>query len=252
MTIAAHTSNHHNWRVLVNSMWRKTAGWAAPVIAIALSCPGVAGAATSVLYRNDYNVGTDIMDEALTATGDAVTQTSGNLGAFTLSNYNIVVYANQDLSIPFGDLAALNTYIAGGGKVIFDDWTQSDGFNGGELFTGNNNLNVITLTSLFSSGIGAPLDVVNPGWGIFSTGMTALAGAVSAGTFENGDSAIVVGNSGRTIVNGFLTDTVDSETLYLNELDSLSATTAVPEPGTLALLGLGLAVMGFSRRKFAR
>ena len=201
--------------------------------------------AASLLYRNDFSVGTDYMGAAISASTFSVTSTNGNLSSFTLGSYDVVVYANQNSGVPGGDLAALNAYILGGGKVIFADWTQSGGFNGGQSFTGNNNLNTITLGGQFNAGIVGPLAVVNPGWGTYSTGL-GLLGGVSAGSFENGDNAIVVGNGGRTIVNGFLTDTVASQQLYTNELNFLSG--AVPEPATWAMMIIGFGLVGTSLR----
>jgi hypothetical protein len=202
--------------------------------------PGAAQAA-SLLYRNDYTVGTDYLGQAIGASSYAVTSTSGDLSGFNLSDYNVVVYANQDYGIPGNDLAQLNAYIAAGGEVIFDDWTQSNGFNGGQTFTGNINQTSLTVGSQFSAGIVNPLDVTNTGWGIFSTGLAANGGVV-AGTFGDGEAGIIVGNGGKTIVNGFLSDTVASQQLYTNELGSLSA---VPETSTWLMMLAGFAGLGF-------
>jgi hypothetical protein len=69
---------------------------------------------------------------------------------------------------------------------------------------------------------------------------------ILGGTFGDGSGAIVVGNGGRTIVNGFLSDTVASEQLYANELGSLSG--AVPEPSAWALLLAGFFGLGAMAR----
>jgi PEP-CTERM motif len=199
-------------------------------------------AAESILYRNDLSLGTDYLGEAVNSGLYTVTSTTGSISGYDLSNYNIVVYANQDEPIPSGDLSQLDAYIAAGGHVIFDDWTQSNGFNGDQNFTGEINQTSLTLT-MFDSGIVSPLAITNPGWGIFSTSMTALAGGVVGGTFGDGSDAIIVGNDGRTIVNGFLSDTVASEQLYLNELSSFGA--VVPEPSTWAMMLAGFAGLGF-------
>ena len=207
--------------------------------------------ASGLLYRNDLSLGTDYLGAAIAASSFSVTTTGGDLSSFNLSNYSVVVYANQNDSMPSGDFAALNAYIAGGGKVILDDWTAQP-VNTGASYTGNDNLNTITLGSQFNAGISGTLSVVNPGWGTYSLG---LSGGTSAGTFENGDSAIVVGNGGRTITNGFLNDTVASQQLYANELGSLSGG-AVPEPATWAMMlvgfgGLGAVLRSTRRRQVA-
>jgi hypothetical protein len=76
--------------------------------------------------------------------------------------------------------------------------------------------------------------------------MVALS--VCAAVFENGDCGIAVGNGGRTIVNGFLSDTVASAQLYTNELNSFSAA-AVPVPAALPLFATGLAGLGWLARR---
>jgi len=112
--------------------------------------------------------------------------------------------------------------------------------------TGGINQTSLTL-SLFNSGIVSPLAVTNTGWGTFSTSMSVLAGGTVGGTFGDGSDAIIVGNGSRTIVNGFLSDTVASQLLYANELKSFSG--KVPEPATIALFSAGVAAFGAMRRK---
>lgn len=201
--------------------------------------------ATTVLYRNDSNIGTDYMAAALASPAYTVTAVTGSISSYALSSFDIVVYANQNNSEPDGDLALLNTFIGGGGKAIYANWTGNSANLGG-VVSGGTNQTLLTVGSLFSAGLTNPLSVVNPGWGTFSRGLTATSGTV-AGTFGNGDSAIIVGNNGRTIYNGFLTDTVASQRLYSNELASLAG--AVPEPGTWAMMLAGFGMIGFAVRK---
>jgi hypothetical protein len=211
--------------------------------------------AASLLYRVDYLLDTDYLGAAIYDSGYGVTSTSGSLGGFDLSDYDVVVYANQGGSLPNGDVDALNAYIAAGGKVIFDDWTRSNSFNGGQIFTGATNHSSVTL-SQFYDGVPIPMTLSSPGWGIFSTDMAAAPGSVVAATFENGAAAIVVGNGGRTIVNGFLSDTAWSEALYANELASFAAlpSSPTPEPASWAMMVGGFGLVGGalrSRRKAA-
>jgi hypothetical protein len=58
-------------------------------------------------------------------------------------------------------------------------------------------------------GLISPIDIgLPPGvtWSIYSSGLGATGNAVEAGIFPNGDAAIVIGNGGNTILNGFLQD----------------------------------------------
>jgi hypothetical protein len=226
-------------------------------LALALATTGFAGlsasadAMESILYRVDQvNGPIDYLGEAVNSGLYSVTSTSGNLSGFTLSNFNIVVYANQFLSAPsdLADIAQLNAYIASGGRVIYDNWFPSEEnlFNGDQNYTGETNQTSLTLTE-FSSGIVSPLAVTNaiPPYLSFSQSMTALPGGTVAGTFGDGSDAIIVGNGGRTIVNGFLSDVVASEQLYANELASFTSGT-VPEPSTCIMMIAGFAGLGLA------
>lgn len=215
-------------------------------VAIVANFFATTASASSLLYRNDYVVGTDYLGQAISNSSFSVTATQDSLSTFNLNDYSVVVYANQNFGVPTGDIDKLNAYIAAGGSVIFNDWT-GNAF-GEASATGSANLTTLTLGSQFSGGISGPLSLSNPGWGTFSVGLT---GGIAAATFENGDIAIAIGNGGRTIYNGFLSDTVESEKLYSNQLASL--VTAVPEPETYALMLTGLGVIGaVARRRKAK
>lgn len=98
---------------------------------------------------------------------------------------------------------------------------------------------------MFGAGVVSPLAVVNPGWGGYSMGMIANAQGVVAATFENGDAAIVTSLNGQMIFNSFLTDTVASPQLYLNELHSFAPVAQTPVPAALPLLASALGGLGF-------
>lgn len=217
----------------------------------ALSLLGMSApaAAETILYRNDYNVGTDYFGSVLSSSGHTVTTTSGDLSSYNLSDFDLVVYANQNFSVSGTDVGALDSYISGGGRVIYNDWSQGTPPSLGAGFSGNNNQTAITVLAPFATGIGGALSAVNTGWGVFTTGLTATSGSVGA-TFGNGDAAIVYANGGRTIWNGFLTDTVNSSQLYQNELAFVfGGSGAVPEPATWAMMIAGFGLVGGAMRR---
>jgi PEP-CTERM motif len=213
---------------------------------LAAAIPGAADAAVTVLYRNDFNLGTDYMAQALADPLYTVTTTSGNLSSFTLSNYQVIVYANQNSGVPSGDVGRLDAFIAAGGRVIYQDWLQVSPPTLNSSYTGGSNQTAVNVGAQLGGG---SLTLTNPGWGTFSTGLNALAGGTVQATFGNGSAAIVSGNGGRTFHNGFLTDTVGTSRIYTAQLSSFFAGGAVPEPATWLMLIMGFGFVGAAIRR---
>ncbi len=213
--------------------------------------------AGTILYFSDFTLGTDRMAQALAnrvAGGDSVTTVS-SAAAFqaqlTGGGYDLGIFMVQGSSGYASAINSLGTFAIGGGKSIYADWSRNTGLAAqfGASFTGNTNQTQMTITDpSLLAGLANPINLINPGWGVFSTG---LSGGVSAATFVgNGESAITIGNSGRSIVNGFLTDTfsngAEGVRLYENQIGYLLDTTApVPEPASLAVFGIAACVAGF-------
>ncbi len=182
-----------------------------------------------ILYWNDLVLGTDYMGEALANIANTYSTsvtTATDLTDFeskvAASKWDLVVLMLQN-ALSFST-PKFNAYVSGGGRAILADWTKNAtrGALFGVTYAGNDNQNVITITDdLFLDGVTNPMSLTNPGWGTFSMGVTGTTG-FEAATFPNGDAAIVVGANGKTIINGFLSDTPtsasDGVALFENEI----------------------------------
>lgn len=234
----------------------KSRGWRRLTGALALGLlltVGTSARAATVLLFIDALQGTDFVTPALTALGHTVT-TATSWADFntklSTSPPQLAIALNQNSTLG-ADLPTMTTYISGGGHVIFADWTETATF--GTLFnatyTGNDNQSPMNFTNpALSAGITNPQPLSNPGWGTFAMGLTAGVGGTSACTFPS-DSCVVVGNSGRTIILGFLSDTPqagDGVQLWENIIglagfggSVVTTATAVPSLSEWALIALG-------------
>ena len=171
--------------------------------------------AANVLYYGDYFIGTNYVLPALNAGGHTVTQATGwsdfnnqlDGGGFDLA----VALVQNWTFLP--DLTILTSFVTSGGSVIFNDWTGNGAYGllFGATYSGNNNLTPATITDPgFLSGITNPVGLISPGWGVWSMGLTVAGTGTSSGFFPNGDSCLVSNYGGRTLLLGFMADTLPS------------------------------------------
>jgi hypothetical protein len=213
--------------------------------------------AGSILYFNDLSVGTDRMGQALgDLAGTHTTTTAISLAEFSTEiatgNYDlgILMFQNSLGSDYAGAVNALNAFTDSGGKGIFTDWNRDAAYAAlfGVTWGGQNETEITVTDSSLAAGIVNPINLYNPGWGVFSMD---ISGGYEAAHFASGDGAIAV--SQNTIVNGFLTDTFvngnQGVQLFKNEI-GYQLDQSVPDGGaTIGLLGLALVgFVGFKRK----
>jgi hypothetical protein len=221
--------------------------------------------AASVLFFADLQH-SDYVTPALAAGGHTVT-TATDWTDFntklTSGSYNLVIALNQNSGLG-ANLASLTNYVNTGGRVIFTDWTKTASF--GTLFqgsyTGNDNQTSLNFSApALAAGITNPQPLTNPGWGIFSMGEAPAGGGASLCAFPNGNSCVVSGYGGRTLLLGFLSDTpsaADGVRLWQNligyALNAQAAAQVVPTMSEWGLLALALVlatVAGLRLRRHA-
>ena len=193
--------------------------------------------ARRILYWNDSASGTDYMGEALanvSKTYPVSVTTAADETDFKRKmksgGWNPVVLMTQGNG---HSARYFNSYVSGGGRAILADSSKNSktGALFGVTYTGDQNQTTITMTDeLLSAGVTNPMSLTNPGWG-----MEMTERGIVAATFPDGDAAIVIGNKGKTIINGFLSDTPsfasDGVALFENEIETVLPLTVTSPNG---------------------
>jgi uncharacterized protein YjdB len=177
---------------------------------------------SSVLYFTDYTAGTDriltgleeLAEEGIIDLTIAQKGNRDDLLARMSDNPDIVVYFNQNTSLRTIDRDSLVAWVQSGKRLIYSDWTRNAVVFAAMEAAPGQRVNESSLTFLddrLAEGVQQPMPLMNPGWGIYSTGLIPIGDAVSVCSFPSGESCLVYGNQGRTVTVGFLNDTVTEE-----------------------------------------
>ncbi|MDF2178848.1 PEP-CTERM sorting domain-containing protein [Aliiglaciecola sp. CAU 1673] len=211
--------------------------------------------AAMILLYDDFQWSNSSWTMAVNGLGHDLTSVNSDDGfssALSTGNWDLVI-AQFDDQWHTTASGILQSFVQTGGRAIHNHWQNGADTSFGATVQGWNQSS-LSMGPLFSSGLtSSELSLNNLGYAIFSRSFS-VDNAQIAATFEDGNAAIVVGNNSRTILNGFMGETLDLEDeirLYQNQIRFLlnGATASVPEPAGLALLALGILI---GARRFCR
>jgi hypothetical protein len=261
-----------------------TAVFAVVLVVGSLVAPGIASAA-SILLWDDFIHLTDVWNQAITTHPDGHTLTTATgeadfVSKVGLGGWDLVVLQVDSTNRP-GAESAIATWVGAGNKAIYSNFTSAEdaAFQVVESATygGVYNGDMTVLAPLTAPATVSPNPVgwINPVYGVSGRTFTLVGGATTAATLNatadplNGDftltgsafPAIVIGNSGRTIINGFLGETIGTFdinsgltsltateiAIYQNEISFLlaSAPPPAPVPASAVLVALGIVTLGW-------
>lgn len=224
-----------------------------------------------ILHFDDFTGGGNQVGAAISSLGLSSTVTGHSSFSVDVASaaWDLVVVDISGLSISSANVSALSTYVAGGGAAIMSYWNLNSDSTLAAVFESSVASSFNSPLSLFDWGLSselfsAPNSVTSPVTfgpeflGDNGDRLNAVGGGVAVAGFSSAPSAgqagVILGNSGRTIVNGFSFDELSGSNGIAFAANQIAfaldlADGEVPVPGTLALLGLG--ALGFRLRRKA-
>lgn len=193
--------------------------------------------AANVLYFRDTPIGPDRVAEALGALGHSVTlavdandfETQIASHAYELG----VIFVQTRPAAEYASaIQALSAFVSDGGRALYADWSRNAalaaGFDAG--FTGSHGGRSATVIELEPGNVLVPdaIKLRNTGWFQATSGLIVRGHSTVAATFDGGAAAIVRGESGRSLVFGFLGDTPETAAIFARGAEAVLAPADLP------------------------